>query len=260
MGSRGLGAKGLNGSSPRNWNINSRNAGRYGIKIERDYSNMDNDPIVKQLHEEFLNDSLNTINQMGILLGMKPEELPAVIFKYANDSNIGVLGDAVINLGTEENIIDKKTGEIKFEPDAVINVYEEAVQLSPSTAAHELMHALEAKWIRDDISDIIGRSNAWHDHIYSDAICRNALVAIGRQRESAVNLNRKAWKEEANKIYRNTSEMKRQESYASYKPAETPTVTIQAALKYGEKNLTPYGRAILNEIRKEIQRHRKRRK
>ena len=256
MGSRGLGSKLGYRETPTKWEINHKNAIKYGIQLKEHHTNKIVKDAERRLHGR-IDESLATINQMGELLGMRPDELPKVVMHYGKYS-ISSFGDTALEY---DPIIDKKTGEIIFEPDAIINIYTGGLTRSElTTNAHEMYHAMEAMWIKQDFSSIRERANAWIDNTYSESICHNALVDIGKQDKYA-SIDNKAWKEQAQTIYRDSWEKDHPDrTYASTEGrgryAETVTCTIEAALRYGEKNISPYGQAIIKELRKEIRRHR----
>ena len=257
MGSRGLSSSKSSGKTPTKWSINSKNAKDYGIMLKKRNTTKRSDGYKKEAYAN-LDNSLNTINQMGELLGLKPSELPKVLFNYGAYS-FDAYGDANMFGKQMKDIIDPKTGEIKFSPNAVINLYIDGLRNSPDTAAHEMWHALEAKWIQDDFTGF-DRTNAWVDNVFSKGLCHNALLSIGKQKD-IIDIDDKAWKEQAQTIYRDSWEKAHpSDTYASSegrgKYAETVTCTIQAALRYGEKNISPFGQAILKELRKEIKRRR----
>ena len=264
MGSRGLSSKGNSSKTPKKWELSSKNAKDYGIMLKKRNTNKVNNEFKKQAYAN-LDNSLGTINQMGELLGLKPGDLPKVLLNYGAYST-SAYGDTNMFGKYMKDVVDSKSGEIIFTPQAVINLYIDGLKNSPDTAAHEMWHALEAKWIQDDFTGF-DRSNAWIDNIFSKGICRNALVSMGKQTKfvpfSSIDskLNNDVWKEQAQTIYRDDWEKNHPErTYASSegrgKYAETITCTIQAALRYGEKNISPFGQAILKELRKEIKRRR----
>ena len=155
--------------------------------------------------------------------------------------------------------IYKKTGEIKVSPEAKIRLFIPGLyDNNGDSAAHEMIHAMEAKWILQDYSKTSDRVNAWVEHTYSKSICYNALVSLGKQKDTGT-IDDTVWKSNAQTIYRSTWEKNNPaDAYAAVNYAETITSTVQAALRYGEKNISPYGQAILKELRKEIKRHRRR--
>lgn len=258
MGSRGLSSKGSSSKAPTSWNVSSKTAKDYGIMLKKHNTTKRSDEYKKKALAN-LDLSLNTINEMGEMLGLKPSELPKVLFNYGAYS-ASDYGDANMFGKQVKDIIDSKTGEVKFAPQAVINLYIDGLRNSPDTAAHEMWHALEAKWIQDDFTSYSDRANAWIDNMFSKGICHNALLSIGKQKD-ILEIDNKVWKEQAKTIYRDDWEKNHPEStYASSEGrgqyAETVTCTIQAALRYGEKNISPFGQAIIKELRKEIKRRR----
>lgn len=269
MGSRGLSSKskGSSNKTPTKWELNSKNAKDYGIMLKKHNTNRISKENMQKAYDN-LDKELALINQMGVLLGMRTDELPKVLMHYGEYEKGGTLGSTNMTLYTSMDVIDKKTGEVIFSPDAIIHLNvggyrNDAGGLRDdelTTAAHEMMHAIEAKWGAMDFSERSERVNAWIDNMYSQAICHRALLAMGKQKD-VMNIDDKVWKEQAQTIYRDEFEKKFPEhTYASSegrgKYAETVTCTIEAALRYGEKNISPYGQAILKEIRREIKSHR----
>lgn len=265
MGSRGLGSnlKGGSGKTPTKWEINSKNAKDYGILLKKRRTSKVTKATLENAYAN-LDASLETVNQMGILLGMRPDELPKVLMNYGGYNGAANAGSTNIAdiFGNQSDIIDKNTGEIIFSPHATINLYIPGLKSDEvTTAAHEMYHAMEAMWILKDFSGWKERSNAWFDNMYSQAICHRALLSMGKQKD-IISIDDKVWKEQAKTIYINSWEKAHPDrTYASSegrgKYAETVTCTIEAALRYGEKNISPYGQAILKELRKEIKAHRK---
>ena len=182
MGSRGLSSK-SSGKTPTKWDVSSKTARDYGIMLKKHNTTKRSDEYKRKALAN-LDLSLNTINQMGELLGLKPSELPKVLFNYGAYSS-NAYGDANMFGKQMKDIIDPKTGEVTFSPHAVINLYVDGLKESPDTAAHEMWHALEAKWIQDDFTGS-DRNNAWVDNVFSKGICHNALLAIGKQKDIIV--------------------------------------------------------------------------
>lgn len=256
MGSRGLGSKSSSSKTPTRWELNSGNAKDYGIMLKKHSTKKVSAEALQKAYDG-LDASLATINQFGVLVGLKPNELPKVVLHYGKHSN-SAYGDANMLIYQNMDIVDKKTGEV-FSPNAIINLYAGGLLESPDTAAHEMYHAFAAMWIQDNYSGKSERANAWIDNSFSKALCQQALKNMGSFPTE------ENWYREAQKIYRNDWEKNHPEhTYASSKGrgqyAETVTCTIQAALRYGEKNISQYGQEILKELRKEIKLWRKNRR
>lgn len=218
-----------------NLTITSRNASQFGINLVK-HASTRHSTEERTLIAQRLDEALNTINKLGQLIGLRPDNLPVVDIHFGRHNSTS-FGDAVIHTQDES-----KT--------AVINLYAESLlRKNFDTAAHEYVHALEAWFIKSNFSNIVDRRNAWKDSIYSEAICRNALVKIGKQSNSVTKLDKVAWKSAADTIKLHGSD-----NYASSQPCETVTRAVQVVLRQG-KNAPAYAHAIVNELKAEVARN-----
>ena len=207
-----------------NFKVNARNLKDYNIKMEPN--------LKKSVSEEQLNEALATLNHMADILGLDPNVLPAVSLGLTNRS--GVYGDCRL-LGSWERL--QGDARIRLHPSMFTDK-------SYDTMAHEYVHAIEAWMIKQNFSRDWDQVNAWHDHIYSEAICTNALVRIGKL--SSATFDRDVWKASADTI-----KLSKWDSYASSKPAETVTRAVQSVLRFGDK-APEYAKAIVAELRQEV--------
>lgn len=231
------------GGKPVKWNLSSANASSFGITLKKNGRLSANEigfdrEAAKKNRETYLgyiDEALDTVNKMGVLLGLRPSELPEVEFFYGAHGADGTMGYFTPSF--------RDVGRIHMLAAALEN------KQSLDTAAHEFIHAIEASWIKQDHSVFLDRINAWQNHTYSEAIVLNAMG-----KKKYVESEFKAW---ASKIYRTKWEMNNpSDAYATKMPAEAITCAVQSVLRYG-KSAPPNAWAIIRELKKEVRRHRK---
>lgn len=216
-----------------NFTIDVNSARRFNIDLishNNSYSNLNK----TELHER-LNKSLDTVNRLYTMIGMDPNDLPDLEIHY-NRYSATAYGDAVIDL------YGKKTAEL--------NLYAEMfLDKNYDTGAHEVTHGLEAWFIKTQYKSVSDQANAWSNHLFSEGICRNALVAIGEQSASKIDLDRIAWKKNADTI-----KLNKYDNYASSAPCETVTRAVQDVLRKGS-SASDYSKAILQQLKLEVKRN-----
>ena len=214
---------------PKTLAITTTNAHTYGITLHRGKAhNLD-----KELIENRLQQGLDTINALQNLLGLKTNMLPVVNMYYMRESSTAY-GDCRLGWGAENF-------------DAQINLYNGMFRdKNYDTAAHEYVHALEAWIIKQNIPQAVDQINAWSDHMYADAICRNALVKVGAISKNDV-FDKDIWKTHASTI-----KLNKWDTYASTKTAETLTRAVQEVLRRGN-NASDYAKAVVASLKDEIQ-------
>lgn len=214
--------------------ITSKNAKDYGITLIRRKSNKYSKS-VDAIIDKSIDDALETINKAGVLLGLDPNNLPKVDINYGKYSATAY-GDAKINID-------------KTDLDATINLYSDMFwRKNFDTAAHEYTHAIESWIIRQNLESFHDRAVAWADDTYSEAICRNALVSIGKQSSDVIKLDKAAWADAAG-----TVKLNQYDTYATKSTAETLTRSVQVVLRQGD--VAPdYAKAVVNALKEEIQR------
>jgi len=236
MGSRGLSSTGAK-VKPKGWKLNSKNANRYSIELVYKPSSKLTKQELNKIQKN-LDSSLDTINTMAELLGLHTDFIPSVLMSY------GKFNDAYGNCRLA--LSDKY--------DAEINLFQKCILgESLDSAAHEMVHGLEAMFIKRNITNVMDRVNAWTDHIYSETIVRNALIAEKLQSSKESGLNFTAWHTAAHTIYRTSEEQKGIYVYAQRGPHETLTTSVQMVMRYGD-NASPFAKAVVKELRREYQR------
>lgn len=219
--------KGVTKKSTKNlteFRVTANNYKDYNIKMES--------RLKKNTTPEMLNKAFDTLNAMSSMLGLDPNILPAISLGLTNRR--GVYGDCRMLFDWENKPEDAR---IRLHPDMFADK-------NYDTFAHEYVHALEAWMIRTNISGDWNRVNAWIDHTYSEAICRNALFKMGKN--PGATLDKAAWKTESATIKLNSYD-----DYASSKPAETITRAVQTVLRFGDK-ASPFAKSIVAELKKEV--------
>lgn len=218
-------SKGISrGKNLSEFKITAKNLKDYNIKMES--------RLKKNVPEEYLNRALDTLNHLANILGMDPNDLPAVSLGFT--TRAGIYGDCRM-AGTWDNL--NADARIRLHPDMFADA-------NYDTMAHEYVHALEAWMIKTNIKGSIDRCYAWNDHIYSEAMCVSALQKLGKL--SGPTFDRDVWKREANTI-----KLHKYDSYASSDPAETVTRAVQTVLRFGDK-ASPFAKAVVEELRKEV--------
>ncbi len=187
-----------------------------------------------ELHER-LNKSLDTVNRLYAMLGMDPNDLPDLEIHYNRHSDKSY-GDAVIDL------FGNKTARLNLYTDMFLDK-------NYDTGAHEVTHGLEAWFIKTQFNSISDQANAWQNNLFSEGICRNALVAIGEQSASKIDLDKIAWKKNADTI-----KLNKYDTYASSQPCETVTRAVQDVLRKGS-SASEYSKAILQQLKLEVKRN-----
>ena len=89
--------------------------------LKKRNTNKVNNEFKKQAYAN-LDNSLGTINQMGELLGLKTGDLPKVLLNSGAYST-SAYGDTNMFGKYMKDVVDSKSGEIIFTPQAVINLY-----------------------------------------------------------------------------------------------------------------------------------------
>ena len=179
-----------------------------------------------------LDRAFDTLNQMASILGLDPNTLPAISLGLTTRK--GVYGDCCMVYDWHNKPEDAR---IRLHPDMFADK-------NYDTFAHEYVHALEAWMIKTNISGQWDRANAWVDHTYSEAICRNALFKMGKN--PGADLDKAAWKTESATIKLNNYD-----TYASSKPEETVTRAVQTVLRFGDK-ASPFAKAIVAQLKQEV--------
>ena len=236
MGSRGLSSTGAK-VKPKGWKLNSKNASRYGIELVYKPSNKLTKQELNKIQKN-LDSSLDTINTLAEMIGLHTDFIPSVWMSY------GKVNDAYGNCRLS---LDNRY-------DAEINLFHKCILgESLDSAAHEMVHGLEAMFIKRNITNVADRVNAWQDHFYSEIIVRNALVAEKLQSSKESKLNFTAWHNAAHTIYRTSEEQKGAYKYAHRGPHETITTSVQMVMRYGD-NASPFAKAVVKELKREYQR------
>lgn len=206
----------------------------------KDYNMSMESRLKKNVSDEQLNLALETFNRMGEILGIDPNNLPAVSLGFTTKSS--VYGDCRMVADWE-----------KFNADARIRLTASMFnEKNYDTMAHEYVHALEAWMIKTNLNRPMDQINAWIDSIYSEAICVRALQNMGKQKSS--DFDKSIWKTHADTI-----KLSKWDNYASSKPAETVTRAMQSVLRFGD-GAPEYAKAVVAELRKEVLRTQKKRK
>lgn len=237
MGSRGLSSIGKNNKRPKDWKLNSSNAKSYGITLDYKPSKKFSRDMLDTIKGN-LTPALDTINELAAMLGLHTDFFPEVLMHYGV-YDVSANGNCRISQG-------------KY--DAEINLFDGCLlENSLDTAAHEMVHALEAMWVKRDFTSVVDQRNAWIEHVYSENIVRNALIAEKLQSSKASDIDFATWHKAAGTIYRTTAEKNSAYTYAQSAYCETVTTAVQMVMRHGN-NASSFAKAVVQELKNEYQR------